>query len=499
MRPLTFPQARACVLTVWSAFALNACDSLSHRAGVDPVNNTGSAAGASAADDRNGGGGGASSSGSSGSDGAGNESRSGASSSRAGGSSTSGNPGNSGGTNAFEDAGFAGGVAAECVSSSVSEIPPLALQLIATGLEQPIYLTQAPGDATRLFVIEKPGRIRVIQDGVLREEAFLDLTDRVESPVEEMGLLGLVFHPHYQDNGLFYVTYSSAAQAGQNPPHTEVLAEFAVSPGDPSRADSVERRVLTIAQPEGNHNGGQLQFGPDGLLYLGLGDGGGGRDTHGTIGNGQALDTLLGKMLRIDVDARSALPDNQYGIPSGNYSEIDSAALPEIWSVGLRNPSRFSFDACNGDLYIGDVGQEAREEVDFHPAGQLRGDNFGWRLMEAETCFNPDSGCDASALGITLPIASYPRTVGQCITGGYVYRGLAIPALRGAYLYADYESAAFFALRIEGGVLVTPPVDITTNINPRREVDEITSFGQDNAGELYVVSFNGQVFRIDAL
>jgi len=497
MRHLTFPGAHACLLTVWAALSLNACDTLSHRPGAGLMDNTSGFAGTSGAGERSSGGGGASSSSSNASDGARNESRSGSATSLAGGSSTSGNSGNSGSADVFADAGLGGPVTTECVSG-VGEIPPLKLEQIATDLEQPIYLTQAPGDATRLFVIEKPGRIRVIQDGMLREEAFLDITDRVQSTVEEMGLLGLVFHPRYQDNGLFYVTYSTAPQAGQNPPHTEVLAEFSMRPGDPDHADSVERRVLTIAQPEGNHNGGQLQFGTDGLLYFGLGDGGGGRDLHGIIGNGQALDTLLGKMLRIDVDARSAGADNQYGIPTGNYSELDSAALPEIWSVGLRNPSRFSFDACNGDLYIGDVGQEAREEVDFHPVSQLRGDNFGWRLMEAETCFNPDSGCDASALGITLPIASYPRAVGQCITGGYVYRGLAIPALRGAYLYADYESAAFFALRVQGGALLTPPADITANINPSLSVDEITSFGQDNAGELYVVSFNGQVFRIDA-
>jgi glucose/arabinose dehydrogenase len=446
------------------------------------------------------GGGGASSPGPRGAGGSRNESGSGASTSlgRDQEHGPSGNSGGPVGADASADAEVVGGVTAECVSSGVFEVPPLQLTQIATNLEQPIYLTPAPGDATRLFVIEKRGRIRVIQDGQLLEEAFLDITDRVESPVEEMGLLGLVFHPHYQDNGLFYVTYSTAGQTGTNPAHTEVLAEFAMRPGDPNHADTVERRVLTIAEPEGNHNGGQLQFGADGLLYFGLGDGGGARDDHGSIGNGQALDTLLGKMLRIDVDARSAGPDHQYGIPAGNYSEIDAAALPEIWSIGLRNPSRFSFDACSGDLYIGDVGQEAREEVDFHPASQLRGDNFGWRLMEAETCFNPDSGCDAAALGVTLPIASYPRVTGQCITGGYVYRGLAIPALRGAYLYADYENAAFFALRVQGGAVVMPQADITASINPARSVDEITSFGQDNAGELYVVSFNGQVFRIDA-
>ena len=495
MRLLTFPAPRACLLT--AAFALNACDRLSLGPGVDPVSSAGSSAGTSGVRDVSGGGG-ASSSGPSGGNGAGDQSGAGASLSLAGSGSSASNSGGPSGADASADAAVVGGVTAECVSSLVSEIPPLQLTQIATDLEQPIYITQAPGDASRLFVIEKPGRVRVIRDGELLAEAFLDITDRVESPVEEMGLLGLVFHPHYHDNGLFYVTYSTAAQTGQNPAHTEVLAEFAMHPGDPDHADSIERRVLSIAQPEGNHNGGQLQFGADGLLYLGLGDGGGARDAHGTIGNGQALDTWLGKMLRIDVDARSAGPDHQYGIPAGNYSEIDSTALPEIWSVGLRNPSRFSFDACNGDLYIGDVGQEGREEVDFHPAEQLHGDNFGWRLMEAETCFDPASGCDAPAQGISLPIASYPRVTGQCVTGGYVYRGLAIPALRGAYLYADYLSAAFFALRVEGGTVVMPQVEITASINPSRNVDDITSFGQDNAGELYVVSFNGQVFRIDA-
>jgi glucose/arabinose dehydrogenase len=384
-----------------------------------------------------------------------------------------------------------------CQTPSDTAIPPLRWTELARGLEQPIYVTAAPGDDSRLFVIEKPGRIRVLRDGQLLDEAFLDITDRVQSNVEEMGLLGLAFHPRYADNGLFYLTYSTDPQAGTNPAHTEVLAEFHVRAGDPEHADTAERRLLTVAKPEGNHNGGNLQFRADGLLYYGVGDGGGADDEHGTAGNGQALDTFMGKLLRIDVDGRGAGAEGQYAIPAGNYSERNPSALPELWSVGLRNPWRFSFDRCNADLYIGDVGQEGREEVDYIPGGDATGRNFGWRLMEAENCFNPDTGCDANAQGLTLPLASYGRQVGQCIIGGYVYRGNAIPALRGAYLYGDYESAVFFALRAQGGGPAAEPIDLTANLNPDKAVDELTSFGQDNAGEVYLTTFTGVVYRLD--
>jgi len=382
-----------------------------------------------------------------------------------------------------------------CQTPSDTEIPPLRWTQIASDLTQPIYVTAAPGDDTRLFVIEKPGRIRVIRDGNLLDEPFLDLGDRVRTNVEEMGLLGLAFHPRYAENGRFYLTYPTDPERGTNPAHTEVLAEFQAL--DAEHADANERRVLTVAKPQGNHNGGNLQFRADGYLYYGVGDGGGFQDDHGSTGNGQARDTLLGKMLRIDVDGRGAGPDGAYAIPSGNFSERDPSALPEIWSIGLRNPWRFSFDPCNGDLYIGDVGEETREEVDFVPGSERTGRNFGWRLMEAETCFNPDTGCDAATEGLTLPLASYGRTIGQCIIGGYVYRGNAIPALRGAYLYGDYESAVFYALRAPGGALAAEPTDITANVNPGKAIDQITSFGQDNAGEVYLTTFTGQVFRLE--
>jgi glucose/arabinose dehydrogenase len=388
-------------------------------------------------------------------------------------------------------------VQARCQPPSDTTIPALRWAPIASGLEQPIYISAAPADDSRLFVIEKPGRIRVIRDGNLLDEPFLDISDRVDTNVEEMGLLGLAFHPHYGENGLFYLTYSTEPGSGTNPGHSEVLAEFHA--GDPEHADAVERRVLVVAKPQGNHNGGNLQFGADGTLYYGVGDGGGFSDEHGSTGNGQARDTFLGKLLRIDVDGRGAGADGQYAIPPGNFAERDASALPEIWSIGLRNPWRFSFDPCNGDLYIGDVGESGREEVDFVPGTEPTGRNFGWRLMEAEACFNPASGCDAALAGLTLPIASYGRTVGQCIIGGYVYRGLAIPALRGTYLYGDYESAVFFALRAQGDGLGAAPVDITANVNPGKAVKDITSFGQDNAGELYLTTFSGAVFRLEPL
>jgi glucose/arabinose dehydrogenase len=385
-----------------------------------------------------------------------------------------------------------------CEAVGATELPALRLSPVTSDLDEPIFVAGAPGDATRLFVVEKPGRVRVVLDGVLLDEPFLDISDVVQDPVEEMGLLGLAFHPNYPDNRRFYVTYSTGSQGGPDPAHTEVLVEFLSDPGDPNRADVASARlVLGVAQPESNHNGGNLQFGPDRLLYWGLGDGGGGNDLHGTIGNGQALDTLLGKLVRIDVDGRGPGEGSEYAVPADNYFAFNPAALPEIWAVGLRNPWRFSFDACAGDLYIGDVGQESREEINYLPAGHAAGANFGWRLMEADECFNPDSGCDASAQGLTLPVASYGRGTGQAITGGYVYRGQAIPSLRGTYLYADYQSAVFFALRMVGGVLVSEPVDISDEINPGGDIGGITSFGQDAVGELYVVSFDGDLYRIE--
>lgn len=375
------------------------------------------------------------------------------------------------------------------------DAPPLALELVADGLEQPLFVTAAPGDASRLFVLEKAGRVRLLVDGALSADPFLDLTSQIASEGER-GLLGLAFHPNYAQNGLFYVHFSSNGSGGAALGNG-IVAEFTRAAGDPSHADPLsQRELLEIAKPEANHNGGMLAFGADGLLYIGVGDGGGGNDQHGPIGNGQALDTVLGKLLRVDVDARDA---GAYGIPAGNLAEATGrAALPEIWAYGLRNPWRFGFDPCNGDLYVGDVGQNTQEEIDYLPGGAAAGTNFGWRIMEGSVCRPGEGICNTA--GLTLPVDSYPRSVGASVTGGYVYRGSAIPGLRGYYLYADYISGRSFRFRIEGGSALSRQ-EISAELRPLapEAFGNIASFGQDNSGELYVAAFTpGAVYRVVA-
>jgi glucose/arabinose dehydrogenase len=363
---------------------------------------------------------------------------------------------------------------------------------VVDGLTQPVYLAQPHGETERLFVVEKAGTIRIVRAGALVETPFLDVEADVSERFEEMGLLGLAFHPSYAANGRFYVYYASVTGG----PSVRKLVEYTRSNDNPDVADAGSARLLLqFDHPEDNHNGGDLEFGSDGSLYLGVGDGGGANDQHGAAGNGQNLGTLLGKMLRLDVDGRGAGPNQAYAIPAGNLS--GNGALPEIWSYGLRNPWRYSFDACTGDMYIADVGQNEIEEIDFEPA-QNGGRNYGWRLMEGDECFNPSSGCDAATQKLILPVATYNHDTGVSITGGYVYRGHAIAGLRGAYLYADYDSARFFALRMRDGAPALQQTDITSNINPGADVPGIASFGQDEAGELYVISFEGAIYRIDA-
>jgi glucose/arabinose dehydrogenase len=375
--------------------------------------------------------------------------------------------------------------------------PVLELVEIAGGLDQPVFVVAAPGDDSRLFVLEKGGRIRVLVDGVLAPEPFADLSAQIASEGER-GLLGLAFHPNYAENGLSYVHFSSNGTGGVAL-GSGVIAELSTDPFDRDRADvGTLRRLLTIAKPEANHNGGMLAFGPDGFLYAGVGDGGGGNDQHGLIGNGQALDTLLGKMLRIDVDGRSVA--GAYAIPPGNLAEVSGrAALPEIWAYGLRNPWRFSFDPCNGDLFIGDVGQNTLEEIDWLPLGTPAGTNFGWRIMEGSGCRPGEGVCDRT--GLTLPVDSYSRDVGASVTGGYVYRGSAIAGLRGSYLYADFVSGRAFRFRIDAGAgSIIDRQDISLQLRPSvGEFDGIASFGQDNAGELYVAAFTpGAIYRVVA-
>jgi len=381
--------------------------------------------------------------------------------------------------------------------------PTLALQSVGN-FNQPLYVTGVPGDDSRLFVMEKAGTVRVLVNGQLQAAPFIDVTSMVTNN-GEMGLLGLAFHPDYANNGLFYLHFSSNASQGLPASGDTVVAEFKAN-ADRSAADPASRRILlTTAGLEPNHNGGQLAFGPDNFLYFGLGDGGGGDDQHGTPGNGQSLNTLNAKILRLDPLGRDV--NNAYSIPAGNLvAPAGQQARPEIWAYGLRNPWRFSFDPCNGDLYIGDVGQNTLEEIDYLPAAADRtiasGTNFGWRLMEGPNCRPGDTVCNQQTqaqMNLKLPVDSYGRGVGQSVTGGYVYRGSALPGLRGTYIYADYMSARFFSFRMQDGA-IADRTEITNQMRPATgAIDNIASFGTDNAGELYVAAFTpGAVYRVVA-
>ena len=356
--------------------------------------------------------------------------------------------------------------------SGTPGLQPLRLVPVASGFDLPLFVTFAPGDPSRLFVVEQGGLIRVVRDGALLATPFVDLANRI-SCCGERGLLGLAFHPDYADNGRFFVNYTNVDG------DTEVV-ELARS-GDPDVASpETVRTFFVVEQPFANHNGGMLAFGPDGYLYVGLGDGGAGGDPQD---NAQSLDTKLGKLLRMDVDA---YPEP----PPGNLAGGD----PDLWAFGLRNPWRFSFDRATRDLYIADVGQNALEEINVAPAGQ-GGLNYGWRIMEGSQCFQPETGCDMD--GLTLPVVEYGRDVGCSVTGGYVYRGDALPGLEGRYLYGDFCSNRVFSFRWEAGA-VRDDVELTTELDPDGQIQGLTSFGEDAAGELYVVSRSGSVFRIEA-
>ncbi|MBI4761801.1 MAG: PQQ-dependent sugar dehydrogenase [Chloroflexota bacterium] len=332
--------------------------------------------------------------------------------------------------------------------------------LIASGLVRPVDL-QADGSG-RLFVIEKPGRIRIIENGQLIDEPFLNIEDRVNDSSNEMGLLGLAFHPHYAQNGYFFVNYTGSGG-------DTFISRFQVS-SDPNRADpSSEVNLLRIKQPFPNHNGGTLQFGPDGYLYAGLGDGGLAGDP---FGNAQSLRTLLGKILRIDVDSAEPYavpPDNPFG--------------DEIWAYGLRNPWRMAFDPLTGDLYIADVGQDTWEEINYLPAGSPGGVNFGWDYREGAHPFEGEAPA-----GLTDPIVEYNHAEGGCsVTGGYVYRG-AMPEWNGIYLYGDYCTGFIWGLvRLDGAWQTKVLFDTDVNI---------TSFGQDKNGEVYLVADGGGVYQL---
>ncbi|MEY4545774.1 MAG: hypothetical protein RL685_1969 [Pseudomonadota bacterium] len=395
-------------------------------------------------------------------------------------------------------------------SAPEGAVPNLTVQQVGT-FTQPLFVTSAPGDDSRLFVMEKGGAIRVVVNGQTQEAPFITLQ---VANGGERGLLGMAFHPDFQTNGLFYAHFSSPGGDDLPALGGTVVAEYQ-APGDRSVADPATRRVLfTLAQPAANHNGGQLTFGLDKMLYLGLGDGGGGNDQFGAAGNGQNLNALLGKILRFDPLGREV--NNAYSIPAGNLAAVTGqAALPEIWAYGVRNPWRFSFDPCNGDLYIGDVGQNAEEEISFVAADEATrlvsaGRNFGWRVAEGTICRpSGTEPCNAQVLGaLTGPIDSYPAgnaapsggTQGGSVTGGFVYRGSAIPGLRGTYLYADYIRGTFVRFRVQDGQ-AADRTDITMQLRAGANFagQSISSFGMDNQGEMYIASFNpAGVYKIVA-
>jgi glucose/arabinose dehydrogenase len=346
------------------------------------------------------------------------------------------------------------------------------LQKIIDGLPPLTYLTHA-GDG-RLYLVGKRGQVWVIEQGSLRDEPFLDITDRVGSRANEQGLLSIAFSPNYQSDGAVYVNYTDTNG-------DTVVSRFTATP-DQAVADSgSEVVILSIDQPYANHNGGQLQFGPDGMLYIGMGDGGSGGDPHN---NGQRVDTLLGKLLRIDV-SQPGQDGQPYSIPADNPSLGDNARR-EIWAYGLRNPWRFSFDRATNDLYIADVGQNQYEEIDRQPAGSKGGENYGWNLFEG---FEPYVGNDNQ--GLTFPIHQYGRNEGCSVTGGYVYRGKTLPSLEGAYLYSDYCSGTIWALRPSADGQWQNEVVLESGLN-------VSSFGEDAAGELYVIDLGGAVYLLAA-
>jgi glucose/arabinose dehydrogenase len=355
-----------------------------------------------------------------------------------------------------------------------ADLPALALTQVATGLQSPTAIVHAGDGSSRLFVLEQPGRIRVIVDGELLSEPFLDISGQI-SAGGERGLLGLAFHPDYAENGQFFIDYTDAAG------HT-VVARYRVSTEDPNRADPASAgEVLRVEQPFANHNGGQLGFGPDGYLYVSLGDGGSGGDPQD---NGQSLGTLLGTILRLDVDGTEP-----YAVPADNPFVDREGARPEIWAYGLRNPWRFSFDRQSGDLWIADVGQNVWEEINLQPADSGGGENYGWRLMEGAHCFQPAEGCDRE--GLTLPVLEYDHDQGCSVTGGYRYRGSAIGGLVGVYTFADYCSGVIWGAQEGEDGSWTSSELLSSGFR-------VSAFGEDEGGELYLADHGGgTVYRLD--
>ena len=359
------------------------------------------------------------------------------------------------------------------LAPSVAPLEGVSLEPIVSGLADPIGITNAGDVSGRLFVNERGGRVRIVNaKTALAATDFVDLSDRIRSGGEQ-GLLGLAFHPDFAANGRVFVHYSRAGDGAT------VISELTASADRRTADPASERVIFTLHQPFANHNGGEIAFGPDGNLYIGLGDGGSGGDPEG---NGQNRQVLLGKILRIDVDGPRA-SNGEYAIPDSNPYAASGVApgdgLPEIWAYGLRNPWRFSFDRGTGDLYIGDVGQGSWEEIDHQPADSRGGENYGWDLFEGTHC-----STNCASIEVVLPVAEYGHSPGGgcSVTGGYVYRGARQPAMLGNYLFGDYCSGTIWTLPDAGGVTPRPLAETGLRIS---------SFGEGEDGEIYLVDLSG--------
>lgn len=350
---------------------------------------------------------------------------------------------------------------------------PFRLRLVevAAGLDDPVHLVSPPGDP-RLFVIERPGRIRLIEDGQLRATPFLDLTARVRSGYEELGLLGMAFHPDFAENGFLFVNYTDSNGDTR-------IVRYTASPGADAALAESAKLILRVRQPTGSHNGGLVTFGPDGMLYIGMGDG---HPSGDPSGDAQNLGTLLGALLRIDVDG-----GDPYAVPPDNPFVNEPGARPEIWAYGFRNPWRFAFDATAGRLYTADVGEHTWEEISIAPMSTA-GLNFGWNVTEGAHCFAADP-CESE--GLVLPAYEYDRGDGCAVIGGHVYRGHAIPDLSGHYFFGDYCGGWVRSLQWDGSTVEVQNWSLAPG-------GAILSFGEDADGELYVLSITGAVHRIEA-
>jgi glucose/arabinose dehydrogenase len=368
-------------------------------------------------------------------------------------------------------------ILAACVERAQANTPPapegLTLTPFVDGLELPVFITPVIGSNDKYFVLEKVGRVRVVENGEVLEQSVLDIQDLV-STGNEQGLLGIALHPNYQSNGYIYVNYTDNANTGTGPQNTQIV-RYTVSNdvADPASA----KTILTVSQPHSNHNAGMIAFGPDGYLYIVLGDGGSGGDPYNLAQN---TNELLGKMLRIDVDN-----GDPYAIPEDNPFVGQEGVQPEIWTIGWRNPWRFSFDRETGDMWLGDVGQNAYEEISFQAAGQ-GGGNYGWRCYEATHEYDRSENCEGKEF--IDPVLEYDHSQGASVTGGYVYRGSAIPDLQGRYVFGDFTNG-YIWFASQQGERWTSTLWQDSDLN-------ISSFGEDADGELFVVDYRGAIYRL---